>query len=61
MNIIGKNLRDSKMADVFNRYSEIVKKYLYLDMISRTIVNNRKFLIDKSSNIELRFEKKDKK
>jgi len=61
MNITGQNIKDSKMADIFNQYSEIVKRYIYLDMISKTIVNNRKILIDKSSNVELRFENKDKK
>ena len=61
MEITGKNIKDSKMADIFNKYSEIVKRSLYLDMISTTVVNNRKILIDNSSNIELRFERKDKK
>jgi len=61
MKITGENIKDSEMADIFNKYSEIVKRYLYLDMIGKTIVNNRKILIDKSSNVELRFENKDKK
>jgi membrane protease subunit HflK len=61
MEITGKNIKDSQMADIFNKYSEVVKRYLYLDMISKTIVNNKKILIDNNSNIELRFENKDKK
>jgi len=59
MIVSGNSEKDFKIADIFNKYTYIVKKYIYYNMIAETLPNNKKILIDDSSNVELRFKNKD--
>ncbi len=49
----GEFYAQSKIFENFQQHKKVIKKIIYFDMLSSTINDNRKFIIDKKSNIEL--------